>query len=95
VTGRLLPPTCGSSDVSLTDGLVAFLLAAGAALDVIGLRVCDLPASTVAEHPRAGFKREFGRAFRDEAARVPDGRARFLLRYAAFGVAIRTAPFRG
>jgi hypothetical protein len=66
---------------------------------VIGLRVGDLPPSTVAaivaKHPRAGFKREFGRAFRGEAARVPDGRARFVLRYAAFGIAIRTAPFRG
>jgi hypothetical protein len=88
-----------SPDVSPADGPVAFLLSAGAALDVIGLRVGDLPSSTiaaiVAEHPRAGFKREFGRAFRDEAARVPDGRARFLLHYAAFGLAIRTAPFRG
>jgi hypothetical protein len=88
-----------SPDVSLADGPVAFLLSAGAALDVIGLRAGDLPASVVAaivaKHPRAGFKREFRRAFRDEAVRVPDGRARFLLRYAAFGVAIRTAPFRG
>jgi hypothetical protein len=88
-----------SPDVSLADGAVAFLLSAGAALDVIGLRVGDLPSSTVAaivaKHPRAGFKREFRRSFRYEAARVPDGRARFLLRYAALGVAIRTAPFRG
>ena len=88
-----------SPDVSLADGPVAYLMSAGAAVDVIGLRAWDLPPSTiaviVAQHPRAGFKREFRRAYRNEAARVPDGRARFLLRYAAFGVAIRTAPFRG
>jgi hypothetical protein len=88
-----------SPDVSRADGPVAYLMSAGAGLDVIGLRVWDLPPSTVAaiiaEHPRAGFKHEFGRAYRDEAARVPNGRARFLMRYAAFGLAIRAAPFRG
>jgi hypothetical protein len=88
-----------SPDVRLSDGPVAFLLSAGAALDVIGLRAWDLPPSTVStivdQHPRLGFKREFARAFRVEAARVPRGRAQFLQRYAAFGLAIRIAPFRG
>jgi hypothetical protein len=88
-----------SPDVSQADGPTAYLLSAGAAVDVMGLRVSELPPSTiaaiVAEHPRVGFKQEFRRAFREEAARVPRGRARFLMRYAAFGLAIRTAPFRG
>ena len=88
-----------SPDVSLADGPVAYLLSAGAALDVIGLRAWDLPPSAVAaivdHHPRGGMKREFGRVFREEAARVPRGRALYLYRYAAFGLAIRTAPFRG
>jgi hypothetical protein len=88
-----------SPDVRPSDGPVAYLLSAGAALDVIGLRAWDLPPSTIAEvvaqHPRAGFKRGFARAFREEAARVPRGRAQFLQRYAAFGLAIRLAPFRG
>jgi hypothetical protein len=88
-----------SPDVSLADGPVAFLLSAGAALDVIGLRAWELPpaalAGVVERHPRAGFTREFAQAFRAEAERVPDGRARFLYRYGAFGVAIRSAPFRG
>jgi hypothetical protein len=88
-----------SPDVCLADGPVAYLLSAGCALDAIGQRVWDLPrsavAAIVAEHPRAGFKREFRRAVRAEAARVPGGRTRLLMRYAAFGVAIRTAPFSG
>lgn len=75
-----------------------YLLSAGAALDVIGLRAWDIPpsaiAAVIAQHPRSGFKREFARVYR-EAARVPRGRAQFLHRYAAFGFAIRVAPFRG
>jgi hypothetical protein len=105
-----LPPTAAeivasaitlhySPDVGLADGPVAYLLSAGAALDVIGLRTWDLPRSTVAaivdQHPRSCFKREFARLFREEAVRVPRGRAQFLHRYAAFGLAIRMAPFRG
>lgn len=88
-----------SPDVTLADGPVAHLLSAGAALDVIGLRAWDLPPTAVAEivddHPRADFKHEFRHAFRAEAARVPGGRAQFLMRYAGFGPAIRLAPFRG
>jgi hypothetical protein len=73
------------------------LLSAGAALDVMGLRAWDLAPSTVGaiveRHPRAGFKRAFGHAYKSEAKRVPHGRARFLHRYAAFPLAIRLAPF--
>lgn len=86
-----------SPDVRTADGAVAQLLSAGAAVDVIGLRSWDLPASTVASiverHPRLGFKREFSAAFRGEATRVPRGRVQFLERYAAFDLAIRLAPF--
>jgi len=68
-------------------------------IDVIGLRAWDLPPSAVdtvvTRHPGLGFKREFAGAFRDEASRVPGGRAQLLQRYAAFGLAIRMAPFRG
>jgi hypothetical protein len=78
-------------------GPVAYLLAAGAAVDVVGLRSWELPpdalASAVRQHPRDGFKGVFIEAFRQEAARVPDGRARLLLRYGAFGAAVRLAPF--
>jgi hypothetical protein len=86
-----------SPGVDRTFGPVAYLLSAGAALDVVGLRSWDLPATTlstvVANHPREDFKQIFGAAFAQEAARVPQGRTRFLYRYGAFGAAIRLAPF--
>ena len=78
-------------------GSVAYLLAAGAGVDVVGLRCWELPPSTLADavrdHPRDGFKQYFARAWADEAARVPRGRARLLRRYGAFTTAIRLAPF--
>ncbi|MCW2742402.1 MAG: metal dependent phosphohydrolase [Blastococcus sp.] len=86
-------------NVPLTRGPVAYLLAAGAGVDVIGLRSWQLPgqllAEVVEEHPRLGFKGEFAAAFRTEARRVPRGRAQFLRRYGAFDLAIEFAPFRG
>jgi hypothetical protein len=88
-----------SPDVPLTRGPVAYLLAAGAGVDVAGLRSWQLPpdllAAVVEQHPRLGFKREFAAAFRAEAVRVPRGRAQFLRRYGAFDLAIKLAPFRG
>jgi hypothetical protein len=87
-----------SPGVTLSAGPVAYLLSAGAAVDVIGLRSWQLPTETltdvVREHPRVRFKQEFTQAFRQEAARVPQGRAKLLLRYGAFAAAIRFAPFQ-
>ena len=78
-------------------GPVAYLLAAGAAVDVVGLRAWELPPTTlteaVREHPRTGFKTAVTEAFRQEAARVPEGRAQLLHRYGAFSAAVRFAPF--
>ena len=86
-----------SPGVDMTAGPVAYLLSAGAAVDVVGLRSWDLPATTlsnaVATYPRENFKQVFATAFAQEAARVPDGRTKFLHRYGAFGAAIRLAPF--
>jgi len=87
--------------VTTAAGPVAYLLAAGAAAataaDVAGLRSWDLPSATIAqavrEHPRSGFKKAFTEAFRQEAARVPEGRAQLLLHYGALAAAIRFAPF--
>ena len=88
-----------SPGVSLAHGPVAYLLSAGAGVDVAGLRSWALPpqvlADVVAKRPRLGFKREFRAAFRAEAAAVPRGRARLLRRYGAFDLAIACAPFRG
>ena len=82
---------------TLAHGPVAYLLAAGAGADVVGIRSWQLPpdllASVVAQHPRLGFKRAFSAAFRTEADRVPRGRVQFLRRYGAFDLAIRLAPF--
>jgi hypothetical protein len=79
-------------------GPVAYLLAAGAGVDVVGMRSWQLPtdvlASVLEQHPRLGFKGEFTAAFRAEAVRVPRGRAQFLRRYGAFDLAIRLSPFR-
>jgi HD domain len=84
--------------VTLAHGPVAYLLSAGAGLDVAGLQSWKLPpqvlGTVVAERPRLGFKREFAAAFRAEATAVPRGRARLLRRYGAFDLAIRLAPFR-
>ena len=87
-----------SPGVTLADGPVAYLLSAGAGMDVAGLRSWELPpqvlAAVVAQRPRLGFKREFTAAFRAEAAAVPRGRVRLLRRYGALDLAIRLAPFR-
>lgn len=84
--------------MTLARGPVAYLLSAGADLDVVGLRSWQLPpdliADIVAAYPRVGFKRELSAAFRTEATRVPHGRARLLRRYGAFDLAIKSAPFR-
>jgi hypothetical protein len=86
-----------SPGVTPAAGAVAYLLSAGAGLDVIGLRSWQLPdgllADAVRRHPRANFKQVFGTAFRQEAHRVPLGRSKFLHRYGAFGPAVRFAPF--
>lgn len=88
-----------SPGVTPARGAVAYLLSAGAGVDVVGLRSWQLPpdllAAVVEQHPRLGFKREFTAACRTEAARVPRGRVQFLRRYGAFDLAVRLAPFRG
>jgi len=88
-----------SPGVTMAAGPVAYLLSAGAGVDVVGLRSGTLPpqllAHTVQQRPRLGFKREFRAAWRAEAAAVPGGRAQFLRRHGAFDLAIACAPFRG
>ena len=86
-----------SPRVTLDAGPVAYLLSAGAGVDVVGVRAWQLPAATltatVRDHPRDGFKKYFTQAWATEAARVPHGRARLLRRYGAFTAAIALAPF--
>ena len=82
--------------VKVERGVEAHLLAAGAALDVVGRHHRRLDIATVRaivdRHPRQGFKASFRSAWRDEAERVPQGRAAVLQRL-GFGLAIRLAPF--
>ncbi len=85
--------------VGVESGPEAFLLSAGAAVDVFGLRSSRLPdavrRSVVQDHPRVGFKREFAGLLRAEASQVPHGRAWYLHRFALSDLTIRLAPFRG
>jgi hypothetical protein len=85
--------------VSLDHGPEAFLLSAGTAVDVFGLRCDHVPdcvrTAVVQQYPRLGFKREFAGLFRTEARQVPRGRAWYLHWFAVSDIAIRLAPFRG
>ena len=85
--------------VGLEFGAEAFLLSAGAGVDVFGLRSDEVPdalrKSVVRDFPRLGFKREFSRLWRTEAKRVPRGRAWYLHRFALTDLTVRMAPFRG
>ena len=85
--------------VGLESGAEAYLLSAGAGLDVFGLRSNEIPdavrTSVIQEYPRLGFKREFAGLLRAEAKQVPRGRAWYLHRFAVSDLSIRLAPFRG
>ena len=84
--------------VGLESGAEAYLLSAGAAVDVFGLRSNEIPdavrQSVIQEYPRLGFKREFAGLLRAEAKQVPRGRAWYLHRFAVSDLSIRLAPFR-
>src|SRR5215207_5967692 len=84
--------------VGLQSGAEAYLLSAGASVDVFGLRSNEIPdavrRSVIQEYPRLGFKREFAGLLRAEARQVPRGRAWYLHRFALSDLSIRLAPFR-
>jgi hypothetical protein len=85
--------------VGLESGAEAYLLSAGASVDVFGLRSNEIPddvrRSVIEEFPRLGFKREFAGLLRTEAKQVPRGRAWYLHRFAVSDLSIRLAPFPG
>lgn len=78
------------------QGAEAHLLHAGAAADVIGARLREIPPDRVAAvlraHPRAGFKDGLRERMRNEARLRPDGRTAFLVRHGFLGM-IERAPF--
>jgi hypothetical protein len=83
--------------VGLASGPEAYLMSAGAAVDVFGSRANQIPDAirrhVVEQFPRLGFKREFAALWRAEAKQVPRGRAWYLHRFALTDVSIRMAPF--
>jgi hypothetical protein len=85
--------------VGLHSGAEAYLLSAGASVDVFGLRSNEIPDAVrqrvIQEYPRLGFKREFAGLLRAESKQVPRGRAWYLHRFALSDLSIRLAPFRG
>jgi len=85
--------------VGLESGAEAYLLSAGASVDVFGLRANEIPDAVrrgiIGQYPRLGFKRQFAELLRAEAEQVPRGRAWYLHRFALSDVSIRLAPFRG
>jgi hypothetical protein len=84
--------------VGVESGAEAYLMSAGAGVDVFGLRSDEVPdavrTSVVRDYPRLGFKREFAGLIRAEAEQVPRGRAWYLHRFALSDLSIRLAPFR-
>ena len=83
--------------VGLESGPEAFLMSAGAAVDVFGSAATRSPTrsvgSVIEQFPRLGFKREFAAVWRAEAKQVPRGRAWYLHRFAITDLSIRLAPF--
>jgi hypothetical protein len=79
------------------DGALGCYVQWGAMVDGAGLRAWDISkanlAAVLSQHPRPiGFKRDFARLIRAEAAAVPAGRFALLVR-SGFAVAVRLAPF--
>lgn len=81
--------------VGLKQGPEAHLLHEGAALDVIGARIRELPAAAVgsvlAHYPRLNFKLALSEAMKAQAREHPQSRAAFLVDLGFIGM-IRAAP---
>lgn len=81
--------------VGMKHGPEAHLLHEGAALDVIGARIRELPVvaveSVLAQYPRMNFKRALTEAMKQQAHERPQSRAAFLLGVGFIGM-IRAAP---
>jgi hypothetical protein len=79
------------------EGVEAYLLTAGAQLDVIGARFWQIHRDTVAavleRYPRAAVKRGMVDLFRKEAGQRRGSRAGFYYRYLGLPLLVRLAPF--
>lgn len=78
-------------------GPLAPTIAAGAMVDLLGLRLCDVPADyvehTLARHPRHGCTQHLAACWRREAEAFPEGRAALVERFARFSLFLRLSPF--
>jgi hypothetical protein len=90
ISGHVTPG--GYEDIEAEGGFVG----AGAVCDLMGLRLDELDPDWVSDllgrHPRAGFKRDLIAVWRAEGRAVPDGRVRWLTRYAMLPALVRIAP---
>jgi hypothetical protein len=86
--------TVGESD---DLGTPAGFVSAGAFADLTGVGLQHAPEQWVddvlARHPRHGLRDRILRDWHADAKVVPDGRARWLNRYASFPVLLKLAPF--
>lgn len=86
-----------SPGIGFERGPLAPLIAAGALIDLTGLRLEELSpelvAGAFARWPRTGCKRHLAGCWRREARAVPQGRAAATERYALFSLVVRLAPF--
>ena len=82
--------------VGVGAGVEAHLLHEGAAMDVIGARLDEIPeaarGSVLARHPRLEMKRDIAAAMERQAARRPRSRVAFLCGL-GFVTMIRRAPY--
>lgn len=76
--------------VAVTDSPEGHYLRAGAGLDLVGLRLADLPADVVASvhqaHPSTGLRRSITRAVAAEGRAVPSGRFAVMNRLGFVGM---------
>ncbi|MDP3938798.1 MAG: hypothetical protein Q8R92_11795 [Deltaproteobacteria bacterium] len=84
--------------VGLENGTEAHLLNASTVVDVLGLRLWEIPAEARAavleRYPRLGVKKGIAERWTEEGRVRPHGRARFLSRYLLFDLLVRMAPYR-
>jgi len=83
--------------VGIESGPEAHLLSLGVGLDVIGLRIHELPEDAVQavlmRHPRVGMKREVIAVLKAQAKQSPKTRIALLCRHLQFISRVRRAPF--
>jgi hypothetical protein len=83
--------------VQPSDGVEAYVVAAGAQLDAVGARYWRIDPATreavLARYPRHGVKQGFVRIFGAHAKTHPGSRAHFYDRYLAIRTRLRAAPF--